>query len=125
VLRTRNVQPSWWESVLPEVCLRVPTETGTSRCVVGRRTVLRPVRAGGFGVVRVGGRTDSAKNKTDTSAAGQAAVEYEYGYESQPGHYFDFLSGSRLYHVALLGGNERSSENHEAFLAIAKSLKFK
>src|SRR5919204_4878415 len=26
MLRTRNVQPSLWESVLPEVCLRLPTE---------------------------------------------------------------------------------------------------
>src|SRR4051794_31161855 len=26
MLRTRNVQPSLWESVLPEVCLRLPAE---------------------------------------------------------------------------------------------------
>jgi IS5 family transposase len=26
MLRTRNVQPSLWESVLPEVCLRLPVE---------------------------------------------------------------------------------------------------
>jgi transposase, IS5 family len=26
MLRMRNVQPSWWESVLPEVCLRLPAE---------------------------------------------------------------------------------------------------
>jgi hypothetical protein len=26
MLRTRNVQPSLWESVLPEVCLRLPVD---------------------------------------------------------------------------------------------------
>jgi IS5 family transposase len=26
MLRTRNVQPSLWESVLPEICLRLPVE---------------------------------------------------------------------------------------------------
>jgi IS5 family transposase len=26
MLRTRNVQPSLWESVLPQVCLRLPVE---------------------------------------------------------------------------------------------------
>jgi transposase, IS5 family len=26
MLRTRNVQPSLWESVLPEACLRLPAE---------------------------------------------------------------------------------------------------
>jgi len=26
MLRTRNVQPSLWESVLPEICLRLPAE---------------------------------------------------------------------------------------------------
>src|SRR6266702_8914036 len=26
MLRTRNVQPSLWESVLPEICLRLPEE---------------------------------------------------------------------------------------------------
>jgi hypothetical protein len=26
MLRTRNVQPSLWESVLPEVCMRLPAE---------------------------------------------------------------------------------------------------
>src|SRR2546427_1811961 len=26
MLRTRNIQPSLWESVLPEVCLRLPAE---------------------------------------------------------------------------------------------------
>lgn len=26
MLRTRNIQPSLWESVLPEVCLRLPVE---------------------------------------------------------------------------------------------------
>jgi IS5 family transposase len=26
MLRTQNVQPSLWESVLPEVCLRLPVE---------------------------------------------------------------------------------------------------
>jgi IS5 family transposase len=26
MLRTRNEQPSLWESVLPEVCLRLPAE---------------------------------------------------------------------------------------------------
>ena len=26
MLRTRNLQPSLWESVLPEVCLRLPVE---------------------------------------------------------------------------------------------------
>ena len=25
-MRTRNVQPSLWESVLPEICLRLPAE---------------------------------------------------------------------------------------------------
>jgi IS5 family transposase len=26
MLRTRNVQPSLWESALPEICLRLPAE---------------------------------------------------------------------------------------------------
>lgn len=65
----------------------------------------------------------SAQNKSDTTVAGQAAVEYEYGYESQPGHYFDFLHNGRLYSVSYFSaGNERESGNYASYIDMVKSL---
>lgn len=68
----------------------------------------------------------SAQNKSDTTVAGQAAVEYEYGYESQPGHYFDFLHDGRLYSVGYFSAeNERNSGNYSGYIEMVKSLRLK
>lgn len=68
----------------------------------------------------------SAQGKKDVTVAGQAAVQYEYGYESQSGQFFDLLYKNRLYSIGYFSaGNERSSANHAAFVELVDSLHFK
>ena len=45
MLRTRNLQPSLWESVLPEVCLRLPAELERVDGWLDDEVFFRPVRA--------------------------------------------------------------------------------
>lgn len=45
MLRTRNVQPSLWESVLPEVCLRLPEELARVDAWLDDERFLAPFRA--------------------------------------------------------------------------------
>jgi hypothetical protein len=68
----------------------------------------------------------SAQGKTNVTVSGLPAVEYEFGYESQPGRYVDFIKDGRLYSVSYFSaGNERSSVDFEGYKALISSFDFK
>lgn len=68
----------------------------------------------------------SAQDKSEITVAGISAVEYEFGYESQPGRYVDFIKDGRLYSISYFSAaNERTSGNFSDYKALISSFSFK
>lgn len=68
----------------------------------------------------------SAQDKSEITVGGVSAVEYEFGYESQPGRYVDFIKDGRLYSISYFSAaNERTSGFFSDYKALISSFSFK
>src|SRR6266536_5143559 len=91
MLRTRNVQPSLWESVLPEVCLRLPAELERVDAWLDDERFFGPVRA----VLRPADRP-AERADGDVPAVDVPQAPLPAGYESLCAEVSDSISWRRF-----------------------------
>lgn len=104
----------------------IETPIGGGEVTKGARVVIWSTKSSLTDVhSRFTGVYSNATNKTDTTVAGVAAVEYEFSYEGQPGVFTDFIKDGRLYSVGYFApGNERLSSSFADYKALLVSFKF-